>query len=218
MSSFVKYFHFIHWSEATKYRQDSQTEQCVCSWHWQYGSAITHISTYVEKLPKSQQTACFLLFGKYFWFFYWCFPPILGGGCNFHSDKIKFSRNLSPLFKYGKSVAFGGEGGYSEKFSRKQILGSVSAAWSEFHRAGNFWTWKNPFVFFSSCSLRTSTSRNPDVFKSFHHWILESPHFETVRYLVILVLASGMIWIPHNQQLLKNLQIFWILFSWNFNI
>ena len=37
-------------------------------------------------------------------------------------------------------------GRYSEKFPRKQILGSGGAAWAEFHRAGNFWTRKNPFV------------------------------------------------------------------------
>ena len=47
-----------------------------------------------------------------------------------------------------------GERGYSEKFPRKQILGSVSAAWSEFHRASNFSTRKNPFVFSSSSNLK----------------------------------------------------------------
>ena len=78
------------------------------------------------ELAHLQGLQAFFL-GTYLGYFV-CGPPNLRGGCNFHSDKIKFSRNVSSLFNYGKSVAFGEGGGYSEKFGREQILGSVSAA------------------------------------------------------------------------------------------
>ena len=66
-----------------------------------------------------------------------------------------------------------GERGYSEKFPRKQILGSVSAAWSEFHRASNFSTRKNPFVFSSSSNLKILMTLNLFIIRSWTSLILK---------------------------------------------
>ena len=57
------------------------------------------------ELAHLQGLQAFFL-GTYLGYFV-CGPPNLRGGRNFHSDKIKFSRNVSSLCNYGKSVAFG---------------------------------------------------------------------------------------------------------------
>ena len=80
------------------------------------------------------------------WFLFWI--DLLFQECVFFSLST-FMVNPWPLASHW---------GDSEKFPRKQILGSVGAAWAEFHGAGNFWTRKNPFVFFIS---KWFISRNP---------------------------------------------------------
>ena len=68
------------------------------------------------------------------WFLFWI--DLLFQECVFFSLST-FMVNPWPLASHW---------GDSEKFPRKQILGSGGAAWAEFLRAGNFWTRKNHFV------------------------------------------------------------------------